>query len=56
MRSAVINLARELGLAGIRLPTRPDNHPTRALYESLGGQRSETLLYQLRVEPYDSSF
>lgn len=52
---AAIDLARELGLAGIRLLTRPDNHPARALYESLGGQHSRTLLYQLRVERHDSS-
>jgi len=55
MRSAV-DLTCELGLAGIRLLTRPDNRPARALYESLGYQRSETLLYQLRVEHHDSSF
>ena len=53
---AAIDLARELGLAGIRLLTRPDNHPGRALYEFLGGQRSEALLYQFRVERHDSSF
>jgi len=53
---AAIDLARELGLAGIRVLTRPDNRPARALYESLGGQRSEALLYQFRVERHDSSF
>ena len=55
MRVAV-DLARELGLAGIRLLTRPDNRPARAFYESLGYQHSETLLYQLRVERHDPSF
>ncbi len=55
MRSAV-DLAREQGLAGIRLLSRPDNRPARALYESLGCRASETLLYQLRVERPDPSF
>lgn len=55
MQSAV-GLARDLGLAGIRLLTRPDNRPARALYESLGYQHSETLLYEFRVERHDPSF
>jgi len=49
MQSAV-NLARELGLAGIRLLTQIDNSSARALYESLGFRGSETMLYQLRLD------
>lgn len=55
LRSA-IDLAAELGLAGVRLLARPDNHAARALYESVGCRRSETLLYQLPVERKDPSF
>ena len=47
------DLVGEVGLAGIRLLTRPDNLPARAFYESLGFQRSETLLYQVRVDRRD---
>jgi ribosomal protein S18 acetylase RimI-like enzyme len=55
MRS-VVDLVRELGLAGVRLLTRPDNRAAQLFYESLGFHRSETLLYQLRVERHDPSF
>jgi ribosomal protein S18 acetylase RimI-like enzyme len=55
IRSAV-DLARELGLAGIRLLTRPDNEAARALYESLGFHGTETLLYQIRVDQEDREF
>ena len=55
VRSAM-DLARGLGLAGIRLLTRPDNRPAQALYESLGFRRSEALLYQFRVDRHDPSF
>ncbi len=51
-----VDLARGLGLAGIRLLTRPDNRPARAPYESFGCSKGETLLYQLRVERHDPSF
>ena len=54
MRSAV-DLCRELGLAGIRLLTRPENGPARAFYESLGFRSSEALLYQFRVDGHDPS-
>jgi len=54
-RSAV-GLTRGLGLAGIRLLTRPNNEAARALYESLGFRQSETLLYQLSVERDEPSF
>ncbi len=50
---ATVDLARDLGLAGIRLLTRPDNEAARALYESFGFRRSETLLYQIRVDRED---
>jgi len=50
------DLVRELGLAGIRLLTRPGNRPARAFYEPLGFHRSEALLYQSRVERRDPSF
>jgi len=56
VRALGIELAAELGLAGIRLLTRPDNRPARALYESLGFRGGETLLYQIRVEPREPSF
>lgn len=55
IRSAA-DLTRELGLAGIRLLTRPDNEAARALYESLGLRRSETLLYQFSVERDEPAF
>jgi ribosomal protein S18 acetylase RimI-like enzyme len=54
IRSAV-DLARELGLAGIRVLTRPYNRPAQAFYESLGFHRGKTLLYQFRVERHDPS-
>ena len=54
--AAAIDLARELGLAGIRLLTRPDNEAARALYESLGFRGSETLLYRIRVDREDREF
>jgi ribosomal protein S18 acetylase RimI-like enzyme len=54
--AAAVDLADELGLAGIRLLTRPDNRPARALYDSFGFRGSETLLYQIRVEPRKPSF
>ena len=50
---ASIDLAHELGLAGIRLLARSDNDPARGLYESLGFQLSETLLYQKWVDRED---
>ena len=50
---SAVDLAHELGLAGIRLLTRPKNRPARALYESLGFRSSETLLYQFRVDRHD---
>jgi len=53
---SAVGLARELGLAGIRLLTRPDNVAARALYESLGFHGSETLLYQIRVDREDRGF
>jgi len=54
MRS-VADLAKTLGLAGVRLLTEPDNRAAQDLYNSLGGQRSKTLLYQIPVVPRDSS-
>jgi len=54
--TAAIDLTRDLGLAGIRLLTRPDNEAGRALYESLGFHKSETLLYQIRVDREDREF
>jgi len=53
---SAVDLARELGLAGIRLLTRPDNRPAQALYESFDCSKSETLLYQFRVDRHDPSF
>ena len=53
---SAVDLVRELGLAGIRLLTRPDNEAARALYESLGFHGSETLLYQSRVDREDREF
>ena len=47
---ACIDLAEDVTLAGIRLLTRPDNQPARALYEALGFRASESLLYQRRVD------
>jgi ribosomal protein S18 acetylase RimI-like enzyme len=53
---SAVDLTRELGLAGIRILTRPDNRAARALYESLGFHCSQSLLYQVRVERHDLSF
>ncbi len=53
---SAVDLARELGLAGIRLLTRPDNEAARALYGSLGFHGTETLLYQIRVDREDREF
>jgi len=54
--AAAADLVAELGLAGIRLLTRPDNRPARSLYESSGFHGGETMLYQIRVEPREVSF
>jgi ribosomal protein S18 acetylase RimI-like enzyme len=54
--AAASDLASELGLAGIRLLSRPDNRAARSLYESFGFRGTETMLYQMRVEPRESSF
>ena len=54
--AAAVDLAAELGLAGIRLLTRPDNRAARSLYESFGFRGGETMLYQIRVEPREPSF
>ena len=43
-------LCTELGLKGIRLLTRPDNLPARALYESVGFHANQTMLYQKAIE------
>ncbi len=48
-----INLAQDLGLAGLRLLARIDNEPARRLYEGMGFRGSETMLYQFRVDRED---
>lgn len=45
-----IELARELGLAGVRLLTRRENEPARALYESIGFRGDDTMFYQLTLD------
>ena len=45
-----IALTREVGLAALRLLTREENAPARALYESMGMTSGKSLLYQLRVD------
>jgi len=54
--AAATDLLAELGLAGIRLLTRPENGPARSLYESFGFRGGETILYRIRVEPREPSF
>lgn len=49
-----IELAQELGLAGIRLLARIDNEPARNLYESMNVRGNETMLYQFRFDPSTS--
>ena len=45
-----IELSRELDLAGVRLLTRIENEPARALYESAGFRGGQTRLYQLTLD------
>ena len=45
-----ISLTRDVGLAALRLLTREENAPARALYESVGMTGGKSLLYQLRVD------
>ena len=45
-----IELALELGLAGIRLLARIDNDSARRLYESVGFQGNEAMLYQFQFD------
>jgi len=47
---ASLDLARQSGLVGVRLLTRPDNHAAQALYESVGFRGHESILYQRRVD------
>jgi ribosomal protein S18 acetylase RimI-like enzyme len=46
-------LARELGLCGVRLLTRIDNEPARKLYESVGFQGQESMFYLYHFAPQD---
>ena len=48
-----IDLANDLGLAGLRLLARIDNEPARHLYRSMGFRGGETMLYQCGVVPED---
>jgi len=41
-----VALVRDLGLAGIRLLTRPKNAAAQRFYEYLGFSRSESILYE----------
>jgi len=43
-------LADKLGLAGVRLLTRPSNSPARALYESVAFRGQESMLYLFQFE------
>ena len=45
-----ISHTREMGLAALRLLTREENAPARALYEAMGMTSGKSLLYQLRVD------
>lgn len=45
------SLARSLGLAGLRLLARTDNHPAQTFYEQAGFRQSPTLLYERRFDP-----
>ena len=52
--SRCIELAQERGLGGIRLLARIGNEPARSLYESVGFQGNETMLYQFRFDHSES--
>jgi ribosomal protein S18 acetylase RimI-like enzyme len=45
-----LELACELGLAGVRLLARIENEPARALYESAGFRGGQTMIYQLTLD------
>ena len=49
-----IELAKKLELAGIRLLARIDNEPACRLYEAIGFNGNETLLYQFRFDHSNS--
>ena len=53
MMTRCIQLAQEVGLAGVRLLARTSNEPARRLYESMGFQGNETTFYELGVAPQD---
>jgi ribosomal protein S18 acetylase RimI-like enzyme len=44
------SLARELGLAGVRLLARPENAAARALYRALGYAESESAFFEKRPQ------
>ena len=49
-----IDLAQDLGLAGLRLLARIDNEPARRLYETMGLTHNSTMLYQVRFDRKDT--
>ena len=44
------DLAKDSGLVGVRLLTRPSNQPAHQLYESVGFQGNETMFYQRQFD------
>jgi ribosomal protein S18 acetylase RimI-like enzyme len=46
----VVDLSRELGLAGVRLLSRIENAPARSLYESAGFAGGRTMIYQYLLD------
>jgi ribosomal protein S18 acetylase RimI-like enzyme len=53
--SRCVDLAREQGLAGVRLLARIDNEPARRLYESAGFEGTQTMLYQYPFDHPDTT-
>ena len=53
--SRCVELAREQGLAGVRLLARIDNEPARRLYESAGFEGTQTMLYQYPFDHPDTT-
>ena len=55
LMTRAFELAKELGLVGIRLLTRPANLPAQRFYEQLGFTRHPSILYESRIAPPEGS-